>query len=201
MTKRELLAIALGMILAVYGVLSHAAEKTSQKAAASQQVAQQATEQNQKFQQVTQAQIESLQKSNELLSSQLQKQQTADSKLPPKDLGQKLISLAQLPASEVVLEPTGHFDLSQAAVLTVTQDLEALPVVSLQLKNTQAQLTLERASHKSDIDADGKQIQALKDEVSSVKANARKSKLKWFGAGVIVGFVGAEVLHFHGTTP
>lgn len=54
-------------------------------------------------------------------------------------------------------------------------------------ENERQALVSEQGSHKADNEANAKQITKL-------KADARKSKLKWFGIGVIVGFIGRGFL-------
>ena len=37
---------------------------------------------------------------------------------------------------------------------------------------------------------------ACKAEVADIKAQARKSKLRWLGVGIIIGFIGAHLAGF-----
>jgi hypothetical protein len=53
----------------------------------------------------------------------------------------------------------------------------------------QTALTSEKASHKADVSADAK-------ELTAVKVEARKSKLKWFGIGFVAGFIARHSVGF-----
>lgn len=197
MTKLEKIALAVGLAIACYyGYLTEQASRKSQIAAASQAIAQQLTEQNKTFQDQTLKQIQALQNSNTSLQQQLLKKQKDDSKLSPTDLGSKLETLTQAPEGSVTLEPTGHFDLTATETLAVVQDLEALPVLTQQLANAQSQFTLEQQAHHQDNITAVANLKACNNTLSAVKSDARKSKLKWFAAGVVVGFVGRSAITF-----
>jgi hypothetical protein len=58
------------------------------------------------------------------------------------------------------------------------------------LANETQSLQLEEEFHTSDVKALQAQIDTDKVELKAEKALARRSKLRWFAAGVVVGFVG-----------
>lgn len=197
MTKLEKIALSVALLIGCYyGFLAEQASRARQIATASTAVAQQLSEQNKTFQEQTLKQIQVLQSSNTSLQQQLLLKQKNDSKLSPTDLGSKLETLTQAPEGSVTLEPTGHFDLTATETLAVVQDLEALPVLTQQLANAQSQFTLEQQAHHQDSITAAANLIACNNTLSAVKSDARKSKLKWFAAGVVVGFVGRSAITF-----
>jgi hypothetical protein len=99
------------------------------------------------------------------------------------------------------------FQVGPTAALATVQSLEQVPVLQADLKDEQAktanlQSTVDASQKLVDqgkITVDGLQVQ-IKDQqaectaqVASVKADARKSKLKWFGIGFVVGFVAGHI--------
>lgn len=91
---------------------------------------------------------------------------------------------------------------------SVAASLDLLPVAQANLKDTQTQLINETqiasnaqadvseskaviAAQKTQISDGDKACQA---QVTTLKADARKNKLKWFGIGVIVGLIGGHWL-------
>lgn len=92
---------------------------------------------------------------------------------------------------------------------TINSDLDALQTVTTQLDETKKQFdaqlhltedaVLDSLNAKKVITSQATQLveddKVCKDQIAVVKAQARKSKLKWFGAGYILGLVTA---HFVG---
>jgi len=182
-----------------------------QKATDAQLAAQSAQVQAQYQAMVTQltAQNQSLAKAVAERSAGLQQQQGNDSKLPLSALATRLESLGNAPAGSVSNTATTVI-LTQPGAIAVTQTLEEVPVLQANLKDTQqladnsskelAQSNLVIGSLNTQVaglvlqgkDADA----ACKAEITAVKADARKSKIKWFKFGFITGFLtGAYVEH------
>jgi hypothetical protein len=95
--------------------------------------------------------------------------------------------LLDAPASQEVLAnleelPVDRKDIADLN-LTVTDQGKEIANLSTENGSLQTALTSEKASHKADNEANAKQITGL-------KADCRKSKLKWFFVGVVTGFVG-----------
>jgi len=140
----------------------------------------------------------------------LQQQQTADKTLPMPDLGNRWTQLAGLKQGDLTATTEGITVTPQGALDTVVQ-LEQVPVLRANLADAQAQNTnsqAELAKANTVIGDQTKQITGLNTtltdqktadakELSVVKADARKGKLKAFcyGVGVGVGAVVGIVIH------
>ena len=215
----RLLIVALVLLAGSYGVnhyLNNAAAKAEtraqvaevalvdQKAIDTQLAAQTAQVQAQYVQMV-----DALAKQNAALANAvssrnagLQEQQGSDSKLPLSDLAKRLESLGNASPGSVSNTATTVV-LTRPAAVAVTQTLEEVPVLQANLKDTQqlasnsskelAQSNLVIGSLNSQVaglmlqskDADV----ACKAEVASVKASARKSKIRWFKIGFFTGLI------------
>lgn len=130
-----------------------------------------------------------------------------DSTLSATEAAQRISQLTAAQPGEVTAQgDTVQLDLSVSR--TVTTDLDRLPVVQADLTDTQKQLSAQTVITtvlQSDIDDKQKLIDAMKTEavdadksckaeITSVKASARKSKLKWFGIGFLIGLVSAHFI-------
>jgi uroporphyrin-III C-methyltransferase len=182
------------------------AEQTlaTQKAQDAQNQAQivQLTQQYQQLTQVLATQNASLAASIASRQTVQAAQVATDAHLAPSALATRLATLANTPVEEVSVTPTG-LALTEQAAVTVTETLEAIPVLQADLKDTQATLQTSEATvaKANDLIAEQtKQIAALNTtlsdtvkadaaELKAVKAEARKSKAKWFKIGSIVGFI------------
>jgi len=176
-------------------------EKTAAIAA---QVAEQAA-QYQALADKVQVQNAALVQANTELATALAKQQRTDASLPPTELVNRWSTL--VPQAKPTVTPSGVALDTPSAVATV-QALEAVPVLTAQVSNTQKELD----NAQSLVTAEGQQVVTLNTEVGSlrtqlgdnqavcqaqiavVRAEVRKSKRRWFYAGVVVGFVGRQIL-------
>jgi hypothetical protein len=134
-------------------------------------------------------------------NSNLAKQQATDKTLTPTQLTQRWSVL--VPNVTPTVTPNGVSVTTQEAQATVSM-LENVPVLQQNLKDETAiaDNTAKELNDSNVVNADqAKQITGLnaqivdadkasKAEVKAVKAEARKSKLRYFFAGVIAGFVG-----------
>ena len=172
------------------------ADKT---AAIAEQVAQQSAQYASLAAKVQQ-QNDALMQANVALSTALAKQQHSDATLPPSDLVARWNAL--VPQAKPTVTATGIAVDTPSAVATL-QQLEIIPVQQQELTNTQKEL--ENA--QSLVTAEGQQMTTLNTEVGSlrtqlgdnqavcqaqikvVKAEARRSKRRWFAVGFVSGFV------------
>jgi hypothetical protein len=139
---------------------------------------------------------------NELVSSligQLKANKTKDATLPPTDLATRIQTLA--PGGNITVVSDGYH-LDQAEAVAIAQELEEPPILNQQIAskdvtikndeqiivNDAKTLDSEKRSHKSDVDAIQANLNTVNQEIKTVKADARKSKFKWFIAGVVAGF-------------
>jgi hypothetical protein len=169
-------------------------------AALAQQNAALATQYQQLAQQVQQ-QNAALESQNAALVTALTKQKATDAKLPAPELAARIESLASLPANSVTPTPGDSFSVTAPAAVKIAQELENVPALQSQLANAQTEkanldkqiseqakvvvgLNTEVAGLHKELVASDKQRKA---EVADVKANAAKSKRKWFVVGFIAG--------------
>lgn len=154
--------------------------------------------------------VEQLTKQNQTLATAvgarqtaLGTQQQANASLPLGSLANRLVALAQPPAGSVSNTETS-VTLTQSGTLAVVNTLEQVPVLTANFndeKKIADNLASELVSANALVTAQvtqvaglntqlADQVKADKAELASVKASARKSKLNWFKAGLVVGFVG-----------
>lgn len=133
---------------------------------------------------------------------QLTVQQQTNSTLPPTDLASRWSTLVKAPNSIKVL-PTGDYDVPQVQAVASVNALDA--VVTLTANNDQLNqiivkddqiidrdatiLNTEKTAHQSDNTTNGLTISARNDTIIALKADASKSKKKWFIIGFVSGFV------------
>lgn len=207
-------------LLGVYGIMARVADKATARAEKAEAKAELITEQNKEFQaQITQ-QVQQLVLQNQQLAAQNQQleadrarlnqalldQKTKDSHLPPDQLAARIVSLA--PGGSIKVQTDGYL-VDQPEAIAIAQTLEEVPVLKANVSNLEQEnanlttevandgkaLDLEKQSHAGDVSALNATIMANKAQLAAVKAQCRKSKLKWFGAGVVIGFIGR---HFAG---
>ena len=139
------------------------------------------------------------------LVTALAQRQKTDATLPPTELVQRLNTL--VPNASSTVTPTG-VALPLAGAVVVVQQLETVPVLTSELSITNEKL----ANADKLIAAEGTQVDSLtalvgglqaksvddakvcSAQVAVVKAEARKGKRKWFIVGVVVGWVGRQLL-------
>lgn len=164
------------------------------------------------------AQFQTLQQQTAAANAQLEKnmaaalkalsaQQTADAALAPTDLAARIESLTALPNNSVVPTATGY-TLTAPAAVSIAQHLESVPTLTNEVTNLQTEKTndeKELALQTKLVGGLNTQIDGLKlqmtdatkvcnDQVAVVKAEARKSKRRWFVAGFVTGFVSSVAL-------
>lgn len=137
----------------------------------------------------------------------LQVQKGTDALLAPSGLVQRLSSLAAAPP-ESVLAVGDTVVLTQPGAVAVAQTLEEVPVLQANLNDINqinVNLTKETTSCTNLVAAQAAQVTGLKTELldqttvskaelAKVKAEGRKSKLRWFGLGFMAGFLSRGAL-------
>ena len=215
------------MVVASFGgyeIISRQADRADAKFAAAQAAAQASDKQNATVQQQITQQIAALANQNAALQNQvltlaqaiahrdsaLTVQTEAVPKLTPTDLGNQWGSVAsepapQLDASGAFLVPLPLAQKSAVALMTVPvlqQDKKDLQgMVDTQrsvISNNVTALSFEKQAHLSDNAACKADKLALTDQVSKVKKDARRGKIKSFiyGAGVGIGLTVAIVVRY-----
>ena len=135
---------------------------------------------------------------NATLSAALVKQQKTDATLPPTELVARLNTL--VPQADATVTPTG-VALPEAGAVATVQQLEQVPVLTQQLSDeTQiasdtagllAAANENRATLTDEIS--GLKLEAVDSakvctaQIAVIKAEARKSKRRWFVAGFVAG--------------
>lgn len=152
-----------------------------------------------------QSQNAQLEQAKTQLATALAKQQKTDATLPPSDLVARWNTL--VPQAGATVTPNGVTLSSAGAVVTV-QQLEEVPVLSSQLENERTQLgndqNLISAANASittlNLRVDGLNLQLSDNakvctaQIKTIKAEARKSKRRWFIVGMVIGFIGRQVI-------
>ena len=152
-----------------------------------------------------QSQNAALEQANVQLSQALVKQQKTDATLPPTELAARWTML--VPQATVAVTPSGVTLNSASAVATV-QTLEQVPVLKTELSNTNGRLEnvdkLLAASGQQvatlNSQVSGLQLQIVDNskvctaQVSVVKAEARRSKRRWFLVGYVAGFLSRQYI-------
>ena len=176
----------------------------SKDAALATQAAQQA-EQYKELSDKVAAQNAALEQANITLATALAKQQHTDATLPPTELVARLNTL--VPTASATVTPSG-IALPEAGAVSVVQQLEQVPVLTQELANSQAEtkndLSLLTASNAQvatlNTEVSGLRLEitddktVCQDQIKVVKADAAKSKRRWFLIGVVAGFLGRSAL-------
>jgi len=166
-------------------------------------LAAQATQQSAQYQMLVEkvnAQNAVLVQANATLVTALTKQQKVDATLPPTELAVRWNTL--VPTADAAVTPTG-ITLSGAGAVATVQQLELVPAQQQELVNTQQQLkgtqSLLTASQENvttlTSEVSGLQMSIVDNkavctaQVAVVKAEARKSKRRWFIAGYVAGLL------------
>jgi len=145
-----------------------------------------------------QAQNAALVQANIALSTALTKQQKIDATLPPTDLAARWNTL--VPQAEVTVTTNG-VTLPETGAMATVQQLEIIPVQQKEITNDQTliangnALAVAQTKQVTDLTAQvtGLKLQSVDDakvcqaQIAVVKADARRSKRRWFAAGFVAG--------------
>lgn len=155
------------------------------------------------------AQDTALAQANVALTQALTKRQSTDAVLPMPELVSRWSQL--VPGSDfssATVTPTGDVSVSPTNAHATVNELEKVPVLTAQLENEKTAETnlntLLAASNGQVVTlngaVDGLKLQITDDDkvckaqIAVVKAQARKSKRRWFVAGFITGFASRQAL-------
>ena len=145
-----------------------------------------------------QAEDDALVQANVALATALTKQQKTDATLPPTDLVARWNALVPQAAVSV---NNGQMTLPNAGAIATVQQLEIIPVQQEEITNEQTlvangnALAVAQAKQVTDLtdQVTGLKLQSVDDakvcqaQIAIVKADARKSKRRWFIAGFAAG--------------
>ena len=134
----------------------------------------------------------------------LQKQQAADQQMTPPQLATRWGDLVSAKPGDIKVATDGNLEVTEPVALNTVEQLEQVPVLTLNLTNetsvaTANQQEAEKANalnsalvvQVGDLQTTiTKDDAACKAQVASVKADANKSKVKWFKIGFVTGFIG-----------
>lgn len=206
----HLIIVALAGTLVVgsiYGVLHIQAKDAERHAQEFAQLADSMNKANAAFQASTEAQIKTLAAANQQLALEvgtltqvLARRQAAEQSLPKKNANLSVIEAARslqgsADGDNVVLDLHVARDLVTQVQLVpmLEQDKADLgksnELLAAEVANGEQALDLERKAHASDNSANGATIKARDAEVSALKKNLRKSKMKYFIIGYVAGFI------------
>lgn len=167
--------------------------------------AEQAAAQYQALAEKVQQQNAALEQANVALSTALAKQQKTDATLPPTELVTRWNTL--VPEASVSIM-NGQITVPQTGAVATVQQLEEVPVLRTQNANISTQnanIQSELGASRTQVDAlthqvDGLNLQIVdnkkvcQDQIAVVKAEARKSKRRWFVIGYVAGFVSRQAI-------
>lgn len=190
-----------------------ATQQLAAQKAKDDQFAAQLQQQGEQYQEL----VVTLAQQNKQLSTQiisrttvLKTQQATDQALPVPALASRWEQLAALKNTDVVSNADGSITVTENGARDTVIALEQVPELTANLVDTQSELR----NDQTELDKANTLIGGLNTQVvnlstqlvdqkkaddatlASVKANANKSKLKWFGAGFVVGFISRSALHF-----
>lgn len=138
--------------------------------------------------------------------AQVVKQRTIDATLTAQEAATRLAQQTAAKPGEVVAQGDNVL-VDLPITRSVVSNLDLLVGTQSELVNTQAQLTNETAvaNNSSENVAEQTKIitglkatindadKSCKAQIAVVKAQSRKSKIKWFFSGVVVGFIGKRL--------
>jgi hypothetical protein len=202
------LAIVLALGL-VYTIESKVADKAQSRADLAEAKAELISKQNADFQAQVSSQLAQLQAENASLAKALTAREQVEKLLPTKN-GSLTATQVSSAISQALNAKQGEVSASGDTITVdlplgqeITTALQLVPLLQTdktqlqtELANETKALDLEKQSHASDVNALNVQISADKVELKAVKAQARRSKLRWFAAGVVVGFLGRGFAKF-----
>ena len=139
-------------------------------------------------------------------STGLAQQQQTDKTMPLPQLALRWAAAAGFDAS--TLQTNGAtLIVSQDIVADTVEQLDSIPVLQANLKDTQTELTNTKTElstanvligqQKAEVTGlqqqNADQVKADNAEIANVKAQARKSKLRWLGVGFVTGFIAGHI--------
>lgn len=192
--RTHLILTALLIILALFGVYAieaRIADNAGAKAQLAEQHAADVEKANAAFQAATQAQIDALKDALNAREITEAKQGTQNRVLTAPQVATQIGEVAKV-APLVTQGDTVVFPLPLAQ--TALTDMQLVPLLTQDKSDLTKSLELEKASHASDIQACKVEVKAAQAETIAAKARAKKSWLKGFFVGIVVGFAGRSAL-------
>lgn len=192
-------------------ILAQAKVTADAQAKANQALAQQVSDDKAALQALTDkltAQNQQLVNANTALATALTKQQKTDASLPVPDLVNRWAQLAPGSNFTGVIGSGNNVTVTPSNALATVQQLEKVPVLTQQLANETTEKSnvdqLLSSANKSILDLNNQVAGATKldtdhqaqcvDQIKVVKAEAAKSKRKWFIVGYVAGFLSRQFL-------
>jgi hypothetical protein len=137
------------------------------------------------------------------IQSQTKVQIIHDQALPAPELGHRIETITGFKQGTITLDSSQDLivplPLGQQIVAKLDQGLADAQTVVQQagvIKNQEGTISDQAGIIKQDAVVLAGQIKKDNEELKLVKDNARKSKLKWLGAGIAIGFIGRQFVHF-----
>jgi hypothetical protein len=137
------------------------------------------------------------------IQSQTKVQIIHDQQLPAPELGHRIETLTGFKQGTVTLDSSQDLivplPLGQEIVAKLDQGLADAQTVTQQagvIKNQAGTITDQAGIIVEDKKVLAAQIDSDTKVLNAEKAKARKSKIKWFAAGAVFGFVGRQFVHF-----
>lgn len=139
------------------------------------------------------------------LKQQLQDQKSKDATLPPTDLANRIGTLA--PGGSITVVADGYH-LDQTEAVSIAQTLEEPATLKTQISldemiisrddtiisNDDKALDSEKAAHAADVATLTADKATLNQQITTLKSEARKGKLKWFGIGYVAGLISGKII-------
>ena len=183
--------------------LQQLADQKAKDAAQATQVAQLMTQYQQLVATVA-AENAQLEAAIQTRNAALQKQQVADQNLTPPQLATRWGTLVGAPVGSITAPASGGLAVTETVAVDTVQQLEQVPVLTMDLTNETAVAAADQqeiikanavnsalTTQVGDLQTTITQADATcRTQIAAVKADATKSKLKWFKWGVVVGFIG-----------
>ena len=137
------------------------------------------------------------------LQAQTKVQIIHDQALPPTELGHRIETIAGFKQGTITLDSSQDLivplPLGQEIVARLDQAFADSQTVTQQagvIKNLQGTISDQQTIIAEDKKVLATQIDTDTKVLTSEKAKSRRSKIKWFAAGAVFGFVGRQFVHF-----
>jgi hypothetical protein len=193
--KTHLILLAVVAVLTfsgIYGVESLIAKHDAKTASIYQT-------QNEQFQKQVVVEIAALQQQNQALLQQVATRQQVEVKIPTNSgsltAPQAADTISKYTLNHPVVPTATGVTVDLATAQAIASDLQMLPLVRQDKADLQVAFTNEVKIYNDEVAAHKKDNDANAEQIKSLKADARKGKLKWFGIGYVAGFVSGVALH------
>jgi hypothetical protein len=199
--------LALALLGGTYLIADRRAETARTEAAVAKAQLAQVQSANTAFQAQVSAQISQLQASNQALEAQLAQRTITEKSIPTQNGSLNATQTAsgiQVATGGKDGEATTNGQFIQLDLPLGQQALSALQLVPLlqkdkadltmEVSNDEKALDLEKQSHQSDLKTDEAKLNACQADLKAVNHSLLRTRLRWFAAGIVVGFIGRGAL-------